>query len=222
VHAESGRFLSARTDFFLFVLSGQQQGCACRNFFCAVRSTAGVRMQEFFFVLSGHLFSAGRAQFFWTLLLSPRAMHACQGRQFFLSSRFQQLRVHFFSATLYCRVRSFLFLCLVAVCRFDSSRINFLVTRRCVTRAARKIFFLSLPCRSVRDAGRASQFFFFCRPVSSAQTLGRNLFSSIFADFYCFIWYVTNNSSFQVAFFQLVIIYFIKKNVNMKVKFLLA
>jgi hypothetical protein len=61
--------------------------------------------------------------FFWTLLLSPRAMlqifsllltamHACQGRQFFfLSSRFQQLRAQFFvTAPLYCRVRSLLFL----------------------------------------------------------------------------------------------------------------
>jgi hypothetical protein len=36
-------------------------------------------------------------------------------------------------------------------------------------------------------------------------------FSFIFADFYCFIWYMTNYRSFQVAFFQLVIIYFVKK-----------
>jgi hypothetical protein len=55
-----------------------------------------------------------------------------------------------------------------------------LVTGRCVTRAARKLFFLSLPCSSVRDMGAQNfsfaQFFFFCRPVSSAQTLGFNFF----------------------------------------------
>jgi hypothetical protein len=34
-----------------------------------------------------------------------------------------------------------------------------LVTSRCVTRAARKQFLLSLPCSSVRDTGRAELFF---------------------------------------------------------------
>jgi hypothetical protein len=90
---------------------------------------------------------------------------------------------------------------------FDSLRSNFFVTGRCVTRAARKIFLL-LPCRSVRAAGCAQNIFFpvmlkcrarrtfllrsfvfFCRPVSSAQTLcfdffcgAWNLCSSLFSE----------------------------------------
>jgi hypothetical protein len=68
LHAASGHFPLPRAQIFCFF------GFACRHL-CAVRSTAGVCMQEFFcFVLSGHLFSAGRAQFFWMLLLSPRTM----------------------------------------------------------------------------------------------------------------------------------------------------
>jgi hypothetical protein len=53
-----------------FVLSGQQQGCACRFFL---------------FVLSGHLFSSQRAQIFLGHFCSARAlaMHACQGCPFF-------------------------------------------------------------------------------------------------------------------------------------------
>jgi hypothetical protein len=120
MHAESGRFLSARTDFFYLCCPVNSRGAHAGIFlFCAVRSTTGVRMQEFFlFVLSGHLFSAGRAQFFWTLLLSPRAMHACQGRQFFCPVASSSFAHIFFSAPHYC-----------------------LVTGRCVTRAARKQFF---------------------------------------------------------------------------------
>jgi hypothetical protein len=58
-----------RAQFFL--LSGQQQGCACKFFF--------------YFVLSGHLFSAQRAQIFLGHFCSARAlaMHACQGRPIF-------------------------------------------------------------------------------------------------------------------------------------------
>jgi hypothetical protein len=58
-----------RAQFFC-VLSGHQQGCACRFLL---------------FVLSGHLFSAQRAQIFLGHFCSARAlaMHACQGRPFF-------------------------------------------------------------------------------------------------------------------------------------------
>jgi hypothetical protein len=170
-------------------------------YLCCPVNSRGVHARIFLFcpVTSSLL---GARSFFWTLLLSPRAMHACQGRQFFCPVASSSCAHIFFSAPHYC-----------------------LVTSRCVTRAARKQFFCHFRAAvwGIQGAQTFSfaQFFFFCRPVSSAQTLGRNLFSFIFADFYCFIWYVTNNSSFQVAFFQLVIIYFIK-NVNMKVKFFLA
>jgi hypothetical protein len=98
---------SARTFYLRVVWS--QLACKCQGamqyplcssvnartvFFCGVRSAA-VCMQNLFSVRS-LLLCWARADFFWTLLLSPRtmlqilsllltAMHACQGRQFFFS-----------------------------------------------------------------------------------------------------------------------------------------
>jgi hypothetical protein len=127
--------VNARTNFFLSSVSSSW--CACRIFF-----------------LSGH-FSAWRAQiFFWTLLLSPRAMlqiflssslpcMRVTGANFFLSSRFQQLRAQFFfqpHTTAVC----------AAFCSCDQSL--------CHPRSKETIF-LSLPCSSVRDTGRAELFF---------------------------------------------------------------
>jgi hypothetical protein len=61
----SGRFSSMRASNFFW--GCPVSSCACGNLFslCPVTSLLGA------------------CSFFWTLLLSPRAMHACQGRQFF-------------------------------------------------------------------------------------------------------------------------------------------
>jgi hypothetical protein len=98
--------------FFLFLIDRSLPllGAQIIIFFSACcRSAASVRATFLFFlfVLSGHFSSAGRVQnFFWTLLLSPRAMlqtfslcsvtsphsHACVSGApaiFFLSSRFR-------------------------------------------------------------------------------------------------------------------------------------
>jgi hypothetical protein len=57
--------------FFLFVLSGQQQGCACRNFF------------YLFCPVTSPLLDAAQ-HFSWTFLLCPRTSHACvSGAQIF-------------------------------------------------------------------------------------------------------------------------------------------
>jgi hypothetical protein len=68
VHAEFGRFLSARTIFL-----------------CCPVNSRGAHAGFFLFVLSGHLFSAQRAQIFLGHFCSARALalHACQGRPFF-------------------------------------------------------------------------------------------------------------------------------------------
>jgi hypothetical protein len=121
----SGRFstaLSARQNLFLW--SPVSSWCACRIFF-----------------LSGHFSSAGRAQFFLDASAQP-ARHAADfflsssqpcmrvrgASFFFLSSRFQQLRAQFFchSPTLLPCAQPFA-----------------LVTSRCDTRAARKLFFVT-------------------------------------------------------------------------------
>jgi hypothetical protein len=104
VHAEtfplSGHFhsLRARRVFFsvasclraqIFVLSGQQQGCACRDFFyffCPV--SRGVHAESFFWVcmqspVTSPLLDAAQ-HFSWTFLLCPRTSHACvSGAQIF-------------------------------------------------------------------------------------------------------------------------------------------
>jgi hypothetical protein len=112
-----------------FVLSGQQLLC----------------MQEFFFSLSGHLFSAGRAQFFFGRFCSARApCMRVRGANFsFLSSRFQQLRAQFFSQPH-----------TTAVCAAFCSCVQSLCHPR-----SKETIFLSLPCSSVRDTGRAELFF---------------------------------------------------------------
>jgi hypothetical protein len=102
----------AQQFFFLFLIDRSLPllGAQIIIFFSACcRSAASVRATFLFFlfVLSGHFSSAGRVQnFFWTLLLSPRAMlqtfslcsvtsphsHACVSGApaiFFLSSRFR-------------------------------------------------------------------------------------------------------------------------------------
>jgi hypothetical protein len=125
--------------------------CACRIFFCSVTSAQPARHAADFFSPFGHFCSA-RAPC-CRLFLSVRsllltAMHACQGRQrFFLcpvASGQQQLRAHFFlsqpHSTAVC----------AAFCSCDRSL--------CHPRSKENIF-LSLPCRSVRDAGRAELFF---------------------------------------------------------------
>jgi hypothetical protein len=147
VHAESGRFVSARADFF-----------------CAVQSTAGVRMQEFFlFVLSGHLFSAGRAQFFGRSCSARAPCMRVRGANFsFLSSRFQQLRAHFFYSPT-------LLPCDQSLCHPRSKETFF-----CHFRAA---------VWGIQGAQNFSfaQFFFFSCPVSSAQTLSFVFFHEISA-----------------------------------------
>ena len=56
---------------FFFVLSGQQQGCACRNFF------------YLFCPVTSPLLDAAQ-HFSWTFLLCPRTSHACvSGAQIF-------------------------------------------------------------------------------------------------------------------------------------------
>jgi hypothetical protein len=145
----SGRFstaLSARQNFFIWGLSGRIL-LPAQNLFFVVSGQQLLRMQKFFF-LFGHFCSPSGRHAADLFFFSSQPCKRVRGASDFFSS-VQSLPVnsscaHRFSlvtATLYCRVRSFLFLCPVAVCRFDSSRSNFLVTGRCVTRAARKIFF---------------------------------------------------------------------------------
>jgi hypothetical protein len=112
VHAESFFACSvwslppaARADFLFFWLCMQTPLCCPVNsrgahagifYLCCPVNSRGVHAGIFLFVLSGHLFSAGRAQFFLDAPAQP-ARHACvSGAPIFLSSRFQQLRAHFF------------------------------------------------------------------------------------------------------------------------------
>jgi hypothetical protein len=195
----SGRFhfcWRPGVQFFFSLSLSRHFLCWARIFFSACcRSAASVRA-TFLFVLSGHFSSAGHAQnFFWTLLLSPRAMlqtfflsvrsllltamHACQGRQRFFFP-VQSLRVNSSCTHSFFLSQPHSTAVCAAFCSCDQSL--------CHQRSKENIF-LSLPCRSVRDTRRAELFFcavFFCRPVSSAQTLGfdffgtRNLCSPLF------------------------------------------
>jgi hypothetical protein len=124
---------------FLFVLSGQQHGCACRNFFylCCPVNSRGEHAGIFLFVLSGHLFSAVRAQFFLDAPAQP-ARHACvSGAPIFLSSRFQQLRAHFFFSPT-------LLPCDQSLCHPRSKETIFFVTsvQQCEGYRARRTFLL--------------------------------------------------------------------------------
>jgi hypothetical protein len=78
VHAESFFWVCMQSPVasclraqFFFVLSGQQQGCACRNFF------------YLFYPVTSPLLDAAQ-HFSWTFLLCPRTSHACvSGAQIF-------------------------------------------------------------------------------------------------------------------------------------------
>jgi hypothetical protein len=129
-------------------------GCACRvwsllvcahRFFlcCPVNSCCACR--NFFFLCPVTSSLLGARSFFWALLLSPRAMHACQGRQFFfpVQSLPAAARTIFFTAPHYCRVRSLLLLCPVAVSPAQQGN-NFFVTsvQQCEGYRARRTFLL--------------------------------------------------------------------------------
>jgi hypothetical protein len=97
---------AARADFLFFFGFACRHLCAVRStagvrmqeffFICAVRSTAGVCMQEFFF-LSGHLFSAGRTQFFFGRSCSARApCMRVRGANFSVQSLSAAARTFFF------------------------------------------------------------------------------------------------------------------------------
>jgi hypothetical protein len=153
----------ARAEYFFF-----GRFLSARHFFYPV--SRGVHAESFFWVCMQSSVTSpllGAAQHFsLSFLLSPRTSHACvSGAPIFpVQSLPAAARKFFFWPTLLPCAQPFA-----------------LVTSHCVTRAARELFFLSLPCSSVRDTGRAELFFcavlfFFCRPVSSAQTLGSDFF----------------------------------------------
>jgi hypothetical protein len=137
---------------------------------------SGRRVEPFF--LTSRFHSAGAQIFyFWGCPVTARHAAGQGAMQFFLVC--PRARIFFglsragvsgrlVTATLLCSARSF-FQCPVAVCR----AVIFFVTGRfcksCVARAARKIFFLSLPRRSVRAAGRAEIIFFHSRASVSCQ-----------------------------------------------------
>jgi hypothetical protein len=140
--------VSPRARIFYLVAVRSHPAARTEPFFCDVRSAAAVHAEFFFLSVRSLLHSpSGRhaADFFFLLLT---AMHACQGRQRFffcpVASGQQQLRAQFFlsqpHSTAVC----------AAFCSCDRSL--------CHPRSKETIF-LSLPCSSVRDTGRAELFF---------------------------------------------------------------
>jgi hypothetical protein len=146
-----GRFctaLSARApESFIWSLSGRIL-LRAQNLFSVMSGQQLLCMQNFFFSLFGHFCTVRLGAMLQIFFLLLTAMHACQGRQRFffcpVASGQQQLRAQFFlsqpHSTAVC----------AAFCSCDRSL--------CHPRSKETIF-LSLPCSSVRDTGRAELFF---------------------------------------------------------------
>jgi hypothetical protein len=161
---------------------------AAQNFFLTSRfHSAGA--QIFFIwgcpVTARHAAGQGAMQYFFWSARAP---------EFFFCLSRVGMSGRLVTATLLCSARSF-FECSVAVCR---AVIFFCVTGRfcksCVARAARKIFFLSLPRRSVRAAGRAEIIIFLSQP-------SKRVLSGRHADF-CFYPQPRSNAGRAELFFR--------------------
>jgi hypothetical protein len=155
----------ARRTFFWTLLHSVVSPCA-RNFYLGAVSSAAAAHAEFYFFFSVRSLQLcrGASDSFIFFSLSGRFNSAGEPAILFFcpaASDQQLLRTHFFwSQPQSSAVRAAFCFCVRSLsAHLFQSHSNFFVTGRCVARAARKIFFLSLPYRSVRAAGCAENIF---------------------------------------------------------------
>jgi hypothetical protein len=161
MHAMSGR----AQNFFLDASAQRCQPARQKFLFggCLVSSCCARRILFFFSVRSLQLCRGASDSFIFFLCPVASTLQGSQRFFFFCpaASDQQLLRAHFFwSQPQSSAVRAAFCFCVRSLsAHLFQSHSNFFVTGRCVARAARKIFFLSLPYRSVRAAGCAENIF---------------------------------------------------------------